>query len=61
MADFISDGAVLSPLAQQLQSLINQGIVTPSDRTDTRPPSAMVVLQVYDASGTGPFKVNERR
>ena len=63
MTDIISGAAVLSPLAIQLQALISQGIVTPSKRPENLFPSAMVVVPVYDSTGTGlnsgPFQISK--
>lgn len=65
MNELISDGATLSPLALQLQTLINQGVVKPVAHPENLFPSAMVVVPVYDSTGTGvgtsPFQTRELR
>ncbi len=55
MKELVTDGATLSPLAQQLQALINQGLVKPNPYPDNLFPSAMVVVPVYDSTSSGPL------
>lgn len=59
MSKTVTDGAVLSPLALQLQSLIDQGVVKPALQGDAVFPSAFVVVPVYDSTGTGPYQSRE--
>lgn len=54
MNDLTTNGATLSPLAVQLQNLINQGLVKPLGNQENLFPSAMIVLPVYDSTGSGP-------
>lgn len=46
----------LSPLGEQLASMIQRGIVTPNPYPMNDFPSAMVVVPVYDSTGTGALK-----
>lgn len=59
MNNLLTDGAVLSPLAQQLQTLINQGIVQPSPHQENLFPTAMTVVPVYDSTSSSPFFARE--
>lgn len=59
MNEIVTDSSTLSPLAQQLQNLINNGIVKPASPTGNVFPSAMIVLPVYDSTGSGPLPRTE--